>query len=199
MCGAPMGPGEPGHVTLETPRERLTLAWPGALCVLLKRPIAILILILVSIDVVASSCHTIAISGGGRPCLGTRRLRDTVRVPFVYVRRMRSVSLFESHTCPQADRIMRLQSASMRRIRVPRRASRSGCRVAPGPAGLSPSALSSPCRASKPPVRSRPNTRAAVHPHRRLPRPDALLRRRGHGARLHRARLRATGTWGGHW
>ena len=36
---------------------------------------------------------------------------------------------------------MRLQSTSMRRIRVPRRGSRSGCRVAPGPAGLSPSAL----------------------------------------------------------
>ena len=52
---------------------------------------------LVSIDVVASSWHTITISDGGRPCLGTRRLRDTVRVPFVYVRRMRSVSLFESH------------------------------------------------------------------------------------------------------
>ena len=64
---------------------------------LLKRPIAILILLLVSTDVVASSWHTITISGGGRPCLGTRRLRDTVRVPFVYVRRMRSVSLFESH------------------------------------------------------------------------------------------------------
>ena len=52
---------------------------------------------LVSTDVVASSWHTITISGGGRPCLGPRRLRDTVRVPFVYVRRMRSVSLFESH------------------------------------------------------------------------------------------------------
>ena len=78
-------------------RETLTLAWPGALCVLLKRPIAILILLLVSTDVVASSWHTITISGGDRPCLGTRRLRDTVRVPFVYVRRMRSVSLFGSH------------------------------------------------------------------------------------------------------
>ena len=29
--------------------------------------------------------------------MGTRRLRDTVRVPFVYVRRIRSVSIFESH------------------------------------------------------------------------------------------------------
>ena len=45
----------------------------------------------------ASSWPIIAISDGGRPCTGTRRLRDTVRVPFVYVRRMRSVSLFESH------------------------------------------------------------------------------------------------------
>ena len=45
----------------------------------------------------ASSWPIIATSDGGRPCTGTRRLRDTVRVPFVYVRRMRSVSLFESH------------------------------------------------------------------------------------------------------
>ena len=45
----------------------------------------------------ASSWPIIAISDGGRPCLGTRRLRDTVRVPFVYVRRIRSVSIFESH------------------------------------------------------------------------------------------------------
>ena len=45
----------------------------------------------------ASSWPIIAISDGGRPCTGPRRLRDTVRVPFVYVRRMRSVSIFESH------------------------------------------------------------------------------------------------------
>ena len=45
----------------------------------------------------ASSWHTITISGGGRPCTGPRRLRDTVRVPLVYVRRIRSVSIFESH------------------------------------------------------------------------------------------------------
>ena len=79
-------------------RETLTLAWPGAKLVVLKTPIAILILLLVSTDVVASSWHTITISGGDRPCTGTRRLRDTVRVPFVYVRRIRSVSIFESHT-----------------------------------------------------------------------------------------------------
>ena len=78
-------------------RETLTLAWPGAKLVVLKRPIAILILLLVSTDVVASSWHTITISGGGRPCTGPRRLRDTVRVPLVYVRRIRSVSIFESH------------------------------------------------------------------------------------------------------
>ena len=76
----------------------LTLACPGAkLVVLLKRPIAILITLLVSTDVVASSWPVIATSDGGRPCLGPRRLRDTVRVPFVYVRRIRSVSIFESH------------------------------------------------------------------------------------------------------
>ena len=77
-------------------RETLTLAWPGALCVLLKRPIAILILLLVSNDVGKQLAHYCNIRWG-RPCTGTRRLRDTVRVPFVYVRRMRSVSIFESH------------------------------------------------------------------------------------------------------
>ena len=45
----------------------------------------------------ASSWPIIATSDGGRPCTGTRPLRDTTRVPFVYVCRMRSVSLFESH------------------------------------------------------------------------------------------------------
>ena len=45
----------------------------------------------------ASSWPIIAISDGGRPCTGPRRLRDTVRVPLVYVRRIRSVSIFESH------------------------------------------------------------------------------------------------------
>ena len=65
--------------------------------VAVKRPSGILIMFLVSIDVVASSWPIIAISDGGRPCTGPRRLRDTVRVPFVYMRRMRSVSIFESH------------------------------------------------------------------------------------------------------
>ena len=72
--------------------------WPGqALCELLKKPIAILTMFLVSIDVGKQLAHYCNIRQG-RPCTGTRRLRDTVRVPFVYVRRMRSVSIFESHT-----------------------------------------------------------------------------------------------------
>ena len=73
-----------------------TPACPGAKLVALKRPIAILILLLVSIDVGKQLAHYCNIRWG-RPCTGTRRLRDTVRVPFVYVRRMRSVSLFGSH------------------------------------------------------------------------------------------------------
>ena len=146
----------------------------------------------------ASSWPIIAISGGGRPCTGTRRLRDTVRVPFVYVRRMRSVSIFESHVSAiRPDHALAVRQHEGN----PRAQTRVALRVQGGPLARRVSAprpcphpaehRSRRCVAARTPG-------AAVHPHRRLPRPDALLRRRGHRARLPRARLRATGTRGGH-
>ena len=147
----------------------------------------------------ASSCHTIAITDGGRPCLGTRRLRDTVRVPFVYVRRMRSFSIFESHVSAiRSDHALAIRQHEEN----PRTQTRVALRVqgGPWPGGSQPLG----------PVLTLPRIEAAgaqppEHPGLQFPRvgvsrgltpfsadavtePDSPC-----------ARLRATGTRGGRW
>ena len=111
---------------------------------------------------------------------------------------MRSVSLFESHVSairPHHALAIRQHEEN------PRAQTRVTLRVQGGPSARR---VSDP-RPRPHPAEHRSRRRAAaltpgaaVHPRRRIPRPDDLLRRRGHRARLPRARLRATGIRGGH-
>ena len=115
--------------------------------------------------------------------MGTRRLRDTVRVPFVYVRRMRSVSLFGSHVSAiRPDHALTIRQHEEN----PRTQTSVALRVQGGPWPVWPQPLGSgrtlpSIEAAGAPAARTPG--AAVDPHRRLPRPDALLRRRGRRAR----------------
>ena len=111
----------------------------------------------------ASSWPVIATSDGGRPCLGTRRLRDTVRVPFVYVRRIRSVSLFESHvSASRPDHALAIRQDEEN----PRAQTRVALRVQGGPWPVWPQHLG--------PVLTLPSIEAAgaqppEHPGRQFP------------------------------